>query len=176
MTLTEIIDRQHQLNEQAIAARIAAPRLDVDSEGQNLLCNFVKWAKENGVRYWPSSPASVAAYLRTLQGVQPETILKTVHAIEAWHVNQNLGSPTATPAVRAELATLLKIVLPKSWSKDERLVFAGLPIEAQEIIERHTRLDSKAIRQAQNEAAALRQQLKALQRKEIDSNGQVQED
>ena len=167
MNLAQAIQQAHERNEQAIATRIAAPRLDED---QVLLSNFVKWTKENGVRCLPAVPACVAAYLRTLTG-QPETILKTVEAIDAWHVNQDLGSPTATPAVRNELATLLTIALPKSWSKDERLVFAGLPIEAQEIIERHARLNSNAVRKAQNERDVARQELKQLLNQKEISNG-----
>jgi hypothetical protein len=168
MTLTEIIDRQHQLNEQAIAARIAAPRLDVDSEGQNLLGNFVKWAKENGVRYLPAAPSSVAVYLRSqyTQGATAETILKTVEAIDAWHVNQNLGSPTATPAVRAILEEILHIDGPRSWSKQERLLFAALPIEIRAIIQRRVQLDSNAVRKAQHDRAAAVQELEQLKLKQ----------
>jgi hypothetical protein len=74
------------------------------------------------------------------------------------------------------LEEILKLNPPRSWSKSERLAFASLAPELQFIVERHARLDSNAVRKAQNEAAALKHQLEALQTKEIDSNGQVQED
>ena len=120
--------------------------------------------------YLPAAPGSVAAYLRSqyTQGVGAETILKIVEALDAWHVNQNLGSPTATPAVRAVLSEILKLNPPRSWTKDERLLFASLPPEVQFIVERHTRLDSNAVRKAQNEAAALKHQLEALQTKDME--------
>src|SRR5262249_20598468 len=151
--------------EQAIATRIAAPRLDED---QVLLSNFVKWTKENGVRCLPAAPCSVAAYLMTLAG-QPETILKTVEAIEAFHVNQNLGSPTATSAVRAVLEEILHSDGPRSWSKSERLVFASLPVEIRAIIERRVRLDSNAVRKAQNEAAALKHRIEQFEKGNTDN-------
>ena len=50
------------------------------------------------------------------------------------------------------------------------MVFADLPIEAQEIIERHARFDSIAVRKAQNEAAALKHQLEIFQKGHTDGS------
>jgi hypothetical protein len=57
---------------------------------------------------------------------------------------------------------------PRSWSKSERLVFATLPAEAREIIQRHAKLDSDAVRRAQNSAALLRKELETLKQKGTD--------
>ena len=154
MNLAQAIQQAHERNEQAIATRIAAPRLDED---QVLLSNFVKWTKETGVRCLPAAPASVAAYLMTLAG-QPETILKTVEAIDAWHVNQDLGSPTATPAVREALTGILKLDPPR-WNKSEQLLWAALPPEVQAVISRRDKQTSTLIRHLQNENAELKKQL-----------------
>src|SRR5262249_59922252 len=96
-------------------------------------------------------------------GSAPEEILKFMAAIEAWETNSGRANPCASPAVRAALAEILKIDAARSWSKSERLVFASLPIEAREIILRHARLDSDAVRKAQNAAAQLRKELAELE-------------
>jgi DNA polymerase III delta subunit len=94
-------------------------------------------------------------------GAPPERILAALNAIEAIHADNNLASPTATKSVRTELSRVLKVEAPR-WNNQEKLIFYGLPPEAQEIISRHSRLDSKAVRKAQNEAAELRHQIKQL--------------
>lgn len=55
---------------------------------------------------------------------------------------------------------------PRTWSKDERYLFVQLPPPIRIIINRHARLDSLAVRKAQNTAAMARQKLARL-RKEI---------
>jgi hypothetical protein len=157
-SLAAQIEQAHQSNEAKIAARIAAPRLELDDEGKRLLGGFVSFCKQNGLRYVPSAPATVAGFIRAeyTAGATPEMILKTLDAIEILHSQANAANPVACPAPRAALADILKIDGPRSWTKAERLVFAGLPIEVQAIIQRHAKLDSDAVRRAQNQLAELR--------------------
>jgi hypothetical protein len=161
MTLAEQIELAHQSNEAKIAARIAAPRLEVDDEGKRLLSRFISFCKQNGVRYLPSAPSSIAAFVKAeyTAGATPEMILRTLDAIEVLHSQANAANPVACPAPRAALQEILKINPPRSWSRVEGLMFAGLPIDVQRVIERHAKLDSDAVRRAQNEAAELRKSL-----------------
>jgi hypothetical protein len=154
MTLAQQIELQTQRNEQILAGRIAAP-LEVNNEAQRLLSRFVKFCKDNGVRALPAAPGTIAAWIAA-EDNPPETILRTLQAIEAVHSNNNLANPVACASPRAALAKIMKLDGPRSWNKAERLVFAGLPIEAQEIIQRRTKQDSDAVRRAQNELAAIR--------------------
>jgi hypothetical protein len=171
MTLAEQIELAHQSNEAKIAARIAAPRLELDDGGKRLLGRFISFCKQNGVRWVPSAPCTIAGFIRAeyTAGATPEMILKTLEAIEILHSQANAANPVACPAPRASLREILKINAPRSWSKAEALMFAGLPTEVQRVIERHAKLDSDAVRRAQNEAAELRKSLNSNQ-KEIDSN------
>jgi hypothetical protein len=152
MNLAQSIEAAHQQNEAKLAARIAAPRLEIEDEGKRLLGRFISFCKQNGVRYLPSAPATISAFIKAeyTAGATPEMILKTLEAIEIMHSQANAANPVACPAPRAALSEIMKIEGPRSWNKAERLVFASLPIEAQAIIERHAKLDSDAVRRAQN--------------------------
>jgi hypothetical protein len=172
MNLAQSIEAAHQQNEARLAARIAAPRLEIEDEGKRLLGRYISFCKQNGVRYLPSAPATVAAFIKSehAAGATPEMILKTLEAIEILHSQANAANPVACPAPRAALSEIMKIEGPRSWNKAERLVFAGLAPEVQAIILRHAQIDSNAVRRAQNEAAELRKSLNSNQ-KDIDSNG-----
>jgi hypothetical protein len=93
-----------------------------------------------------------------------------VEAIELLHAQDiNLANPCATRVVRDRLIKVLEPHGPRSWSRAEHEVFAMLSVQAQEIIERHAKLDSDAVRRAQNECAELRQRLlKSVSQKEIE--------
>ena len=97
-------------------------------------------------------------------------MMHTLQDIEALHSNANLANPIATAAVRSVLSEILKLDPPRSWSKSERLAFASLAPELQFIVERHAKLDSNAVRKAQNEAAALKHRIEQLE-KGIKDNG-----
>jgi len=50
---------------------------------------------------------------------------------------------------------------PRSWTTQEKLLFTGLPVEIQSLIVRRENDREKQLRRAQNEAAELRNRLKA---------------
>jgi hypothetical protein len=172
MNLAQSIEAAHTRNEQNLAARIAAPRLEIEDEGKRLLGRFINFCKQNGVRYLPSAPATVAGFIKAeyAAGASPEMILKTLEAIEILHSQANAANPVACPSPRLALNEITKIEGPRSWSKSERLVFAGLAPDVQAIILRHAQIDSNAVRRAQNEAAELRKSLNSNQ-KDFDTNG-----
>jgi hypothetical protein len=169
VTLLEAMDRAYQTNEATLANQIAAPRLDCDAER---LQHYTEFCKQHGVRALGAAPGTVAAFIKSEhdRGVSPDGILSVLADIEALHSNNNLANPIATTAVRAVLSEIVNLNPPRSWGKQERLLFASLPPDVQFIVERHARLDSQAVRKSQNEAAQLRHQLESLQQKEI-SNG-----
>jgi hypothetical protein len=167
MNLAQQMEIAYQRNEQALAARNAAP-LEVDRDDQRLLARFAKFCKDNGVRPLPAAPGTIAAWIAG-EDNPPETIVRTLQAIEAVHSNNNLANPVACAAPRAVLSKILKLEGPRSWSKAERLALAACPIEIREIVERRTKRDSDLIRQLQNENSELRKSINSNQ-KEIDSN------
>src|SRR5262249_32171213 len=159
MNLAQQIEIAQARNEQALTAQIASPQLEVDPR---LLNRFVGWCNQRGVR---CTPAVVAAYVQSeySSGTAPEEILTSLASIEAWETNGGRANPCATPAARAALADILKVDPPRSWNKFEQGIFISLPIEAQRVIWRHAKIDSDAVRKAQNQAAQLRKELAELE-------------
>src|SRR5689334_6554844 len=102
-SLAQQIEAAQDRNEQKISTEIGAPKPTLDTTAILHLRKFADWCKTRGVRACPASPASVAAYIRSLVGTQPEQIVEIVHAIELMHDQAGLANPVATAAVRAEL-------------------------------------------------------------------------
>jgi hypothetical protein len=156
MNLAQAIAAAHDNNERALAARNAAP-MECDEQ---LLARFTEFCKGHGVRALLAAPGTVAAWIITNEINSPETILRTLQAVEAAHSNHNLANPVACPSPQAALARVLKVEAPMSWSKTDKLKFMTLPADIQEIISRRARQDEVALRRAQSELAEIRNQLK----------------
>ena len=79
------------------------------------------------------------------------------------HLSIGLADPTlGGPAVTA-ISDLAGIEPPRSWPDDRKQRFRSLPYDLQiYVVSRETQRE-KALRRAQNEAAALRQKLATLQ-------------
>jgi hypothetical protein len=166
-SLGEQIAAAHDRNEAALAQSLSAPKAEFDADALDRLRHFADFCKERGVRPLPAAPGTVAAFIRSLAHWATNDIMDVLSDIEALHSNNNLANPIATAAVRSVLEEILHIAGPRNWSKSERLLFAALPIEVRAIIQRREKMDSNAVRKAQNLAAELKQKLEALQPKEV---------
>jgi hypothetical protein len=140
-----------------LAQRLATPKTELDSEELMHLRHYGAWCKQRGVRAFPSRPSTVASFIRSESGfgVPNDKILAALRSIEKMHDQSNEPNPVACAAVRAELGRILDIKPPRSWKKEEHLVFNSLPIEARDVIKRHADLDSLALRRLQNRVAEL---------------------
>jgi hypothetical protein len=165
MNLGQQIAEQQRRNEQKLAHEVATPRAELDTEAALYLRHFAEFCSTRGVLALPCRPATAAAYVRAQHAshVPADRILAALNAVEAVHSNGNFANPVATPAVRTELERILKIEPPSRWSRSEQLVWAGLPVEAKEIITRHSELDHKAVRKAMHEASELRHKVKSFE-------------
>jgi hypothetical protein len=156
--LVQAIDLAQQANEKRIAAEINAPKQKLDdTEALLILRQFAEWCRSRGVKWLPATPSTCAAWMhfQRVNHIAPETITKAIEAIQIAHDQQGFANPIATAAVRAELGRILDIKPPRTWKKEEHLVFNSLPIEVREIIKRHADLDSLALRRLQNRVAEL---------------------
>jgi hypothetical protein len=156
--LATAIDMAVQKNEQRLAAEIAAPKHKIDdSEGLLILRQFAEWCRSRGVKWLPAAPATCAAWVhfQAVNHIAPETIVKAIEAIQIAHDQHGFSNPIATAAVRAELGRILDIKAPRTWKKEEHLIFNGLPIEVRDVIKRHADLDSLALRRLQNKVAEI---------------------
>jgi hypothetical protein len=193
MSLVDAIQLAQEKNESALAQSIPPVKPELDSEGLMLLRHYAAWTQQRGVRFCPSKPATVAAFIRSEAaiGVPPAKLFAAMLAIESMHNSANEANPVACAAPRAELmrimdatdkkditvesqaqlAKVLDVRAPNSWSKSERLLFDDLPPAVKGVIFRRDEQQRRAVRHAQNEAATLRQ---SLQQKES-NNGKITE-
>jgi hypothetical protein len=152
------IAKAQQLNEDKIAAGVARVRPEIDHDAEFRLRQFADWCRGQGIRRCPAAVASVALYVRSLHqtGVEPAKILLALEAIQAAHDHHGLPSPCATAVVRSELGRITNIQPPRSWRKNEQLVFMGLPVEIRAAIERREHQREVQMRRCQNDAAELK--------------------
>jgi hypothetical protein len=163
--------RELDANELAIT-KCFPPPPELSPEAQQLLIPFVQWAEAQRVRALPARPCSVAAFAQWQKdlGVPKEKISATLSAIESLHFAASLGNPIATPIVRT-ITAASTIEPPRSWTKDEKQLFTGLPVEIQAVIARRERDRETQLRRAQNEAGELRRLFKtAAETKPVETN------
>jgi hypothetical protein len=139
------------------------PPPPISAEVQQRLIPFLAWCSEQKVMACPARPTSVAAYCQHQQdlGVGRQLIAERLEAIEALHNAASLGNPCATPVVRTVTGGST-IAVPRSWTGDEKQLFKQLPPEIQSVVARREADREREMRQAQNEAGDLRQELKRL--------------
>jgi hypothetical protein len=152
--------RELDANEQALAQCFPRPP-ELSADEQQRVLPFIHWCQQQRIRAVPARPTSVAAYARYQQdqGISRQLIAERLGAIEALHNAASLGNPCATPVVRAVTGGST-IEAPRSWTKDEKQLFTGLPVEVQKVIVRRENDREREMRRAQNEAGDLRRLLK----------------
>ena len=126
--------KEIERNEQALAACFPPPAINLTEDAQAKLSPFLHWCGERGVRGCPAQPTTVAAFVQWNidQGVTTDKILDALAAIEA-------PNPVATQVVGDLLNGLIKVDAPRSWTKEEKILFALLPPHAKVPIARRGR-------------------------------------
>jgi hypothetical protein len=94
-------------------------------------------------------------------GVAPERIAAEAQAIELLHDQCGLANPMQTRAARFALEQVLKIEPPRSWPKEEKAMFAHLPVQIRHIITARENDRERALRRAQNSYADAKRRLQA---------------
>jgi hypothetical protein len=135
---------------------------ELDEHTKLLLAPFVQWCSSVGVRHVPAAPATCATYIlnQAKVGVAPERIAAEAQAIEKLHDQCNLANPLQTRAARLALDQVLKIEPPRSWPKEEKAMFAHLPVQIRHIITARENDRERALRRAQNEYAEAKKRLR----------------
>jgi hypothetical protein len=153
-------ERELDANELALASCFPPP-VELSPVARQLVAPFVQFAESQRVRALPAKPATCAAFAQWQRdlGVPPEKINATLSAIEALHFAAGQSNPIATPLVRT-ITAASTIDPPRSWTKEEKQLFTGLPVEVQVVIDRRERDRETTLRRAQNEAGDLRRLLK----------------
>jgi hypothetical protein len=154
VNLADAIAAAHAQNEAALAAQVAP--YELDNEARQFVETFVRWCNDHGVRSCPATPATVAAFVRSMGASQKE-IAEALAAVGELHDAQGLANPCATAPVRAELTRILEIRPPRSWRRAEQLMFSELPAEIRLVVERRERQRDTELRRLQAKVHQLKQ-------------------
>jgi hypothetical protein len=152
LNLAAAIAAAHAQNERALAAQVA-PYGELDNEAKVHFAAFVRWCGDHGVRSCPATPATGAMFV---MGTRPQEVAPALMAIQELHDSKGLPSPVATAAVRSAISRVLELKPPRSWSKAERLLFAGLPNDIRCVVTHRDHQRDVELRRLQNELAELR--------------------
>jgi hypothetical protein len=122
---------------------------------------FAKWCELNGLSSCPAAPATVARFVADCAALGIERLWPAVQDISRLHVSIGLADPTLGDPAAAAISEVASVQPPRSWPDDRKRRFQSLPYELQVYIAAHEARREKALRRAQNEAAAARQKLAA---------------
>jgi hypothetical protein len=145
-----------------------------------LLETFTMWCNSKGVPSLPAKPTTVAAFILARRRLDADEKLtrNIVHAVERQHDIAGLPNPVATFAVRLALNKPATVEPPRSWPGAQKLMFAGLPREIQEVVSAREADRERALRRGQNEIAEMKKRLqeqmpqpKSAEQQKEDSNG-----
>jgi hypothetical protein len=124
---------------------------------------FARWCELSGISSCPAAPAAVAKFVADCASLGIDRLWPAVQEISKAHVALGLADPTLGGAAGSAINDVAGISPPRSWPDDRKQRFQSLPYDLQIYVAAHEEQREKALRRAQNEAAAARQKLAALQ-------------
>jgi hypothetical protein len=127
---------------------------------------FARWCELNEASFCPAPPATVARFVRDCSALGIERLWLAVQDISRTHASLGLADPTFGAPVATAISELAGVPPPRSWPDDEKARFKSLPYDWQVYLAAHEMRREKALRRAQNEAAAARQKLTASQKRQ----------
>ena len=120
---------------------------------------FARWCELNGTPFCPTTPATVARFVKDCSTLGIERLWPAVQDISRLHASLGLADPTLGGAAAATISDIAAIPAPRSWPDSQKQRFKSLPYDFQVFVAGHEARREKALRKAQNEAAATRQKL-----------------
>jgi hypothetical protein len=124
---------------------------------------FVRWCELNGVSSCPAPPATVARFVTDCTALGIERLWPAVQEISKLHTSVGFADPTLGGPAAAAINDVAGVSPPRSWPDDRKQRFKSLPYDLQVYVAAHEAQRERALRRAQNEAAAARQKLAAGQ-------------
>ena len=157
MTLANELISAYEAGERAVTAGLpfSEPKTPLASDELSRLGRFLAWAKEKCVRACPARPSVVAAYVLHEHGLgtPAQQILAILEAVTAFHDHHGQPNPSATAVVRLALDDVIRIEPPRSWPKEDKVLFATLPPDIRDVIARREQERDASLRRKQNELA-----------------------
>jgi len=122
---------------------------------------FARWCELNGASFCPAPPVTVVRFVIDCRALGIERLWSSVHDISRLHASLGLADPTLGAPVAAAISEVAGISPPRSWPDVQKVRFGSLPYDWQVYLAAHEMRREKALRRAQNEAAAAKQKLAA---------------
>jgi hypothetical protein len=124
MSLTEAISEARKNNERRLEKTLGLDPVQFSDADRIWIERLRLFCRSNGVSGEPPiPPAAIAAWLETQ--AEPD-LLNVCSAIEKYHDYRSAPNSVATRACRTVLSRRLTILPPRSWRKDELLLWAEL--------------------------------------------------
>jgi hypothetical protein len=131
---------------------------------------FARWCELNGASFCPASPATVARFVRDCGALGIERLWSSVQDISRTHASLGLADPTLGAPVATAVSEVAGISPPRAWPDGQKARFGSLSHDWQVYLAAHEMRREKALRRAQNEAAAAKQKLAASRDSQTTSN------
>jgi hypothetical protein len=122
---------------------------------------FQNWCTLNGVQPAPISPHLVARFVADIAPLGADKVWQAVQEVSRLHYTVGLADPTLGHPVATAMTEIAGIDAPRSWTNDQKARFKTLPLDVQRYILERDKQDNKALRKAQNDAAAAKRQKEA---------------
>lgn len=127
---------------------------------------FAKWCELKGASFCPAPPADVARFVSDCASLGIERLWPAVQEISRLHVSLGLADPTLGSSVASAVGAAAGVQPPRSWPAEQKMRFKSLPYDVQAFVASHEVRREQALRRTQNEAAAAKQKLAAMQREQ----------
>lgn len=124
---------------------------------------FVRWCELNNVIACPATPASVARFVSDCASLGMSRLWTAVQEISRMHASLGLADPTLGSPAADAMSTVAAVAPPRSWPRQFKERFGSLPYDIQAYLAAHETQRERALRRAQNEAAAASRKLAALE-------------
>lgn len=122
---------------------------------------FARWCELTTASFCPAPPATVARFVEDCAALGIERLWPAVQEISKMHTALGLADPTLGGTAAATISNIADVAAPRSWPDGYKQRFKSLPYDLQVFVAGHEARRERALRRAQNEAAAARQKLAA---------------
>jgi hypothetical protein len=120
---------------------------------------FARWCELNGASFCPAAPAIVAGFVKDCAALGIDRLWPAIQDISKLHTSLGLADPTLGGAAAAAISAVADIAPPRSWPDGCKLQFKSLPYDLQVFVTEHEAKRERALRRAQNDAAAATRKL-----------------
>lgn len=124
---------------------------------------FVRWCELHDLMACPAAPSSVAQFVADCASLGVDRLWPAVQEISRMHVSLGLADPTLGGTAADAMSAAAAVPPPRSWPGQFKERFRSLPYDIQAYLAAHETERERALRRAQNEAAAASRKLAALE-------------